>query len=287
MKLKIILALTTSLIALSSSAMIVRHDVDKNNYLVNESDYPAVFPIQIQGAIKECVATLISEKWAITAAHCTALINLEDKANPHELVIGQKPYHVANFVIHPNYGEVKGIRNESGQLVDMIMDIKDQSYDVALIELSSNVTKVEPIDLYKTNDEIGQTIQMLGWGDFGDGVIGTVRGQSVNDGKFRQAFNKIDGFQDNFLTFSFDHPNSGQALSLEGINGAGDSGGPALINRNGKLLIAGISSGGGYPNETEDPEVEGKYGWLESYTRVSTIQHWIERTITETHSQPQ
>ncbi len=284
MKLIILLALTISLIALSSSAMIVRHDVDKNNYLVNESDYPAVFPIQINGAIKECVATLISEKWAITAAHCTVLINLEDKSNPHELLIGQKTYHVKNFVIHPNYGEVKGIRNESGQLVDVIMDIKDQSYDAALIELSNNVTKVEPIALYKTNDEIGQTIQMLGWGDFGDGVNGT---QGVNDGKFRQAFNKIDGFQDNFLTFSFDQPNSGHALSLEGINGPGDSGGPALINRNGKLLIAGISSGGGYPDETADPEVEGKYGWLESYTRVSTIQHWIERTITETHSQPQ
>ncbi|MEM9136350.1 MAG: hypothetical protein AAGB01_03230, partial [Cyanobacteria bacterium P01_F01_bin.42] len=50
--------------------MIIRHDIDPSRYVVAESEYPGVFPLFIVDSRKECVATLIDTRWAITAAHC-------------------------------------------------------------------------------------------------------------------------------------------------------------------------------------------------------------------------
>ena len=55
----------------------------------------------------------------------------------------------------------------------------------------------------------------------------------------------------------------------------GDSGGPALLEKDGTLLIAGISSG----QDNRAQGKEGVYGVLEYYTRVSAYAQWIDETI--------
>ncbi|MFC3195940.1 S1 family peptidase [Marinicella sediminis] len=258
--------------------MIIRHDVDPELYLANESDYPAVFPVRIHEKRKECVATLIDTKWAITAAHCTVLINPTSK-NPHTFLINNKNYPVKSVIIHPEFGEVRGVHDEGGQLIDVIMEPKNMSYDVALIELSQPVQDIKPIQLYSNHDEINQEVVLLGWGDFANGKIGANRDQPVNDGQFRKAHNLIEGIEDNYLTFRFDAPNSSKALKQEGVNGPGDSGGPAFILKAKQMYIAGVSSRGYYANENEDPNAEGKYGWIENYVRISSITNWINKHI--------
>ena len=279
MKLKKLPLLLTAIITFSSSAMIIRHDTDSKQYLVNEKDHPAIFPVQITGNMKECVATLISPTWAITAAHCTMLINLDNKSRPHTVQIAQQGYQIKNVIIHPDFGEMKVKRNAAGQIIDVSMKLKDNSIDVALLELSKPVTHVKPIPLYQTSDEVQQNILMLGWGDFARGDKGTMREQPVNDGQFRRAYNQVDGIEGDYLTFLFDHPSSDKALALEGVNGPGDSGGPALIRKNGENFLAGISSHGSYPDDMEAPEAEGQYGWREYYVRVSSFKNWINDSI--------
>jgi len=45
------------------------------------------------------------------------------------------------------------------------------------------------------------------------------------------------------LDYTFNSPKNG-GLPHEGLGGSGDSGGPAFIEKNGKLHIAGANSGG-------------------------------------------
>ena len=90
------------------------------------------------------------------------------------------------------------------------------------------------------------------------------------------------------LAFDFDAPNSGKALSLEGVSGPGDSGGPAFIETDEGLKVAGISSYSSYPTEKMDALArEGKlpiqaYGTVEHYTRVSQRLEWIKTVISNT-----
>jgi len=274
------LTLLLFLISLSTStlSMIIRHDVDPDLYLAKESTYPAVFPVRINGKSKECVATLIDSKWAITAAHCTVLINLSSK-KPQKVFINNMNYTVKSIHIHPEFGEVRGVHDDNGQLIDMILNPENMSYDVALIELSQLVNDVQPIDLYTMKDEVNQEILMLGWGDFSNGKTGTIRDEPINDGQFRKAYNVIDGIEDNYLSFNFDSSKSDKVHELEGVNGPGDSGGPALIMKDNKLFIAGVSSRGYYLNQDDKYKPEGQYGWIENYVRVSTIINWIRKVI--------
>ncbi len=278
MKFKLMVLFFTIILSTTARSMIIRHDVNPDLYLANENEYPAVFPVHINDKRKECVATLIAPRWAITAGHCTVLINLTGK-QPHQLLINNQHYAVKSVHIHPEFGEVKGLRDENDQLIDMILNPTNMSYDVALIELSQYVNGVKPIGLYTLKNEVNQEILMLGWGDFTNGKSGTIRDQPVNDGHFRKAYNFIDGIDDNYLAFTFDPPESSKTHELEGVNGPGDSGGPALILKDKKLLIAGVSSRGYYPDDVADYELEGKYGWTENYVRISTIISWIKKVI--------
>jgi secreted trypsin-like serine protease len=75
------------------------------------------------------------------------------------------------------------------------------------------------------------------------------------------------------LVFRFDAPPGG--TDLEGISGPGDSGGPALIERDGRWQVIGVSSG----QDANATSREGVYGVTEYYTRVSSYLSWLRAEL--------
>lgn len=263
--------------------MLIRHDIDPENYLADETDYPAVFPLFDDGKIKDGVATLINSKWAVTAAHCAVDLYKKDFENhPFSVKIGGQENIIVRAIAPEQIGSVKSIRDSLGKLKKVKITVGDLSYDIALLKLKDEVKHIQPISLYQKRDEVGKSILMLGWGDFGTGDIGITRFEFVNDGKFRLATNKITKTEGNYLFFEFDPPNSQDVLPLEGVNGPGDSGGPALVNTDSGLQLIGVSSGGRYKNVLRNLfSRQGCYGWQEYYIRISAMYDWIDRAIGE------
>ncbi|MEL6384583.1 MAG: trypsin-like serine protease [Cyanobacteria bacterium J06626_18] len=281
LRLPVLLFLGVSLLTYKPpSAMLIRHDINPDAYIVNEADYPAVFPLFEDENIKECVATLIDPNWAITAAHCLVLLYENDFLESGYRVNIAGVENTINQIVWPEeLGTLDAITSDENDLEEFDPYVKDATYDTALIELHDVVEHVTPIALYEGSDEVGKTILLLGWGDFGTGDVG-LPPEPINDRQFRQATNQITATEANYLFFEFDDPVSGNALLLEGVNGPGDSGGPALVETDSGLQIIGVSSGGEYKTEEENElKPQGQYGWQEFYIRVSQMRSWINRII--------
>ncbi len=241
-----------------ASAIVVRDDIPDAAYLARESDYPSVFALyRTKAGHNECVATLITSRFAITAAHCAKEKSLLGATAPDgpgfAVTIGGRPARIDAVRHHPGTG--------SGR-----------APDIALLHLAEPVTHVAPMPLYRGEDEVGQVIVMPGWGGTGNGKAGL----GTEDGLFRVAENRVDQAEDRRLSWRFDAPGHPRALTLEGISGPGDSGGPALIRTPGGWRIAGVSSS----QDTMDGP-EGLYGVEEYFVRISSFVEWIEGHVGE------
>jgi V8-like Glu-specific endopeptidase len=106
--------------------MLIRHDIAPENYLTNEVDYPAVFPLSDNGKMKDGVATLIHKKWAVTAAHCAVDLHKADFNNyPFSVRIGGKE-NVVDWAVAPEQaGSVRTIRDHSGKLKKVKVKVRD------------------------------------------------------------------------------------------------------------------------------------------------------------------
>lgn len=58
--------------ATAAPAIVIRHDLEQSAYLASESRFPQLFALyRTKKGHRDCIATLISPLWAVTAAHCT------------------------------------------------------------------------------------------------------------------------------------------------------------------------------------------------------------------------
>lgn len=224
-------------------AIIIGHDRDDARYRELGQSFKAACHLNLPDG----EGALIAPKWVLTVAHAAIAVR-----KGHLLTIAGREYPVKTVIIHPDW--------------------KTSRHDIALIKLKSPVIGVKPIKLYRKRDEAGKIITLIGSGDSGTGLTGP----RVNDGTLRGAQNRIDETNNAWIIFKFDEPPD--ALDLEGISGPGDSGGPALIEENGVLYIAGVSA---IQSFAKLGLSEGKYGVLEYYTRISSYIDWIENCMQE------
>ncbi|WP_158884081.1 trypsin-like serine protease [Rhodanobacter sp. L36] len=263
------LCLVLLVLSFSAGAVVIRDDVSDAKYRVPDSELPALADIPMEGQ-----GVLIDPQWVATAAHAVTW----QSGGVNEVTINHVPRHVERVVLYPGYQKLpqplidKAVK--TGDATQIIAFLS-ASNDVALLKLSEPVTDVAPIAMYRSGDEMGKTIKIVGKGATGTGS----RGQDVPGGHrtaLRRAFNKITGVQDQWLSYTFHKPPS--ALPLEGISGDGDSGGPALIQVKGQWQVAGLVSW----KRGKDNAIllhPGSYGQTNYNVRLSHYANWIDNVI--------
>jgi len=189
-------------------------------------------------------------------------------------------------------------------------DAAQDNNDLALVWLSASApVAAQRYDLYRSSDEIGQTLTMVGYGEPGTGAHGVLT--NYDGSLFRlKASNQFDADAATLksqvgsamgwspapvtqLIADFDNGTAAQdalgrlihvaGLGLgqdEGLISPGDSGGPAFINAH----VAGIasytatlSSGSIVPDI--DTVSNSSFGEIAAWQRVSYYQQWIDQSL--------
>ena len=224
-----------------SSPIIIRHDRSDADYLALGKKYPSVCFVGKDGE-----GTLIAPRWVLTAAHVAKGMPLDAR----KVRFGEIDHAVERVILHPDW--------------------EKQQADVALLKLAEPVKNIKPVELYSKTDETGKQIVFVGRGDTGTGLTGA----KSMDRKVRGATNTVERADDQWIYFTFNKPEN--ATEFEGISGPGDSGGPALFEQDGKLYTLGVSCWG---DDASGDKINGTYGDLEAYARVSTYHGWISETM--------
>jgi hypothetical protein len=115
-------------------------------------------------------------------------------------------------------------------------------------------------------------VVFIGCGDTGTGLTGAGPG----DGLWRAATNTVRGVRANQLRFQFDGPESAEVTELEGFWGAGDSGCPAFMEVDERLVVAGVSSHG---FDSRADGIFANYGEGDVSYRVSHYAPWIREVM--------
>jgi hypothetical protein len=258
------------LCAASSSALaiVIRDDVDDAKYRIAATEFPALVDMPGEGH-----GVLIAPQWAVTAAH-TIPMNGQKPAPLAQVRIGGQDRAVERVVFHP--GEKRPPQrmiNQALRTGDWILAVMAiaSSNDIALIKLKQPVTDIVPVPIYTGTSEFGQTVTIIGKGATGNGLTGHATG-GPNRTELRRALNQISSVDERWMCHTFDPPAT--ALPLEGRIGSGDSGGPVLIQANGRAELAGLASWGFIHG---DPRVvkPGLYGQQSCNVRLSHYAGWI------------
>ena len=239
-----------------AAAILIRPDRDDAEYLELATRYTS--SVSLNAPDGEGV--LIAARWVLTAAHMAKALQ-ELKPVP-KVSIGARQHEIQAFFIHPDWK-------------------KGGPADIALI-LLKDASSVTPTPLYRNSDEGGKGVVIVGSGY--SGKIGQKPSRGCEapgnkdyrwDRKRRAAINTVDRVTPRILGLKIKPPD--EASDLQGAAAPGDSGGPAYIENDEGLFVAGI----GYATDDSNADgIVGNPGDWELYVRVSAFVPWIEATMT-------
>jgi len=234
--------------------------------------YPWIAALRLSpnGQLAYCSGTLVSSKWAITAAHCIV------GSGPTSLVLGEHDITSSNDAEDTNRREVS-----VSVIVHPDYDSHTTNNDIALLKL------VEEVDLSiytpaclpaSSADYVGQTAKVYGWGKTdpcgtaGSAKLMEAEVEIVSDA----ACESSTGLQQcsaNPATVGYSGQITDQMLcaSATGKDACqGDSGGPLTVKDSDQHHLAGVVSWGAGCAADGLPGV---------YAEVAKFRTWVDATV--------
>lgn len=212
------------------------------------------------------------------------------KAKDFFIKFSGKKYKLKSIHINETFQKSKPYRDQYG-----IHPSEEENFDMAIVELETEVAEIKPATLYEKNEELNKRAIMCGFGEVEKANEVNVS-RTLHKRRKMAGENMIDslgGFRvgDNWagLCFDFDAPNSdccnrmgsAKPLPLEYYISAGDCGSGLFIQEENQWQLAGVHSGFEIRSEYVNyGQKYGKYyGFTGYYIRISMFKDWISQYI--------
>jgi hypothetical protein len=268
-------------------AVVMRHDVAPAQYLARKSSVPFLVYLPSEGH-----GALIAPRWVVTAAH--AVTSMQAR-KPWYVTINNKRREVAKIVLYPDYAASSEawkklfdqMKSENAAMwKERYDDAMASMHDIALLELKHPVNDVSTVNIYRESDEKGKLVEIYGAGASGTDASGAPD-SAPHRGVLRRAEARVTNADGPWLRYVFECGPA--ALPVEGATAGGDSGGPLLIERDGKWSLAGLVHGldGSLDDVLHTRAGDfrlGVCGQTFANTRLSFFAHWIDDTIRDVPS---
>lgn len=242
-------------------AIVIRHDVPDARHRVADDAFPALADLPGEGH-----GVLIAPQWIATAAHAVSWQPVT------QAMVNGKPRAVDRIVVHSGYRKLPDALANGP--TDALMAFLAASDDIALIRLAEPVRDVRLVALNDRDDELGKRVVLYGKGATGNGRDGQQAGR--NRTELRRAYNRVSAVEPHWLVYEFDA--DARADALEGVLGNGDSGGPVLLQRRGRTVLAGLASWKHWRGDMATFRA-GVYGQAFYQVRISHYAPWIREVV--------